>query len=143
MQGFSVLLWTAVALGEPRFVGNAVCKECHAKEYLDWLQTPHARAFSLLEAEGEADNGTCQPCHTTGYGWPGGFMGLEITPDRVHVGCESCHGPGELHAQDPEGARLPPVTEATCRACHTPEQELSFDFERKLPLVDHRGGEGR
>lgn len=137
----NILISLLMALTEPRFVGSEACRDCHLREYEDWLRTPHAQAFTLLEQEGEADNGTCQPCHTTGYGRPGGFMGLQVTPDRVHVGCESCHGPGEDHVRDPRKNGLPAVEEETCRRCHTPEQELFFDFARKLPLVNHRGGE--
>ena len=59
---------------------------------------------SRIEAKKKADldpkrdyskDSKCLPCHTTGYGQPGGFVSIEKTPLLVGVQCESCHGPGE------------------------------------------------
>jgi len=53
-----------------------------------------------------------------------GFKGDERTP-MSQRGCESCHGPGEAHASDPENVKpiqFPKVTateaNAQCRSCH-------------------------
>lgn len=89
------------------YVGAKKCRMCHLKEYTSWSSTKMASAFELLkpgvraEAKKKAhqDPGkdyshdiNCVPCHTTGYGRPGGFRSIEETPDMAGVQCESCHG---------------------------------------------------
>lgn len=93
----------------PSYIGGEVCKGCHLVQHLSWEQGPHGRAFEALApgsresvkrragldpARDYRSDASCLPCHTTGYGEPGGFTSAEQTPDRVHVGCESCHGAG-------------------------------------------------
>ena len=61
----------------------------------------------------------CGPCHT---------VGLNPKTKRfteINVGCETCHGPGRRHAEDPEQKKLrvPGRTDGhsvlfTCRRCH-------------------------
>ncbi len=56
---------------------------------------------------------SCSGCHVTGLDterW-------EFT--EFGVGCESCHGPGESHVEDPENVDLPAVDEQVCGACHS------------------------
>jgi hypothetical protein len=61
----------------------------------------------------------CGPCHTVGLN-PKTKTFIEI-----NVGCEACHGPGKMHAKDPEQKKLkvPGKTDGhnvlfTCRRCH-------------------------
>ncbi len=91
-------------------VGVARCRICHLREARSWEQTKMAHAFDLLtpgvrsgakRARGFDPNKdysrdpTCLPCHTTGYGEPGGFVTVEETPKMAGVQCEVCHGAGE------------------------------------------------
>ena len=93
----------------PSYVGAKKCRACHLKQFQTWEQTRMAKSFELLKAGAHADakkkmkvdpqkdythDEKCLPCHTTGYGKPGGFVSLEKTPELVGVQCESCHGPG-------------------------------------------------
>jgi hypothetical protein len=64
----------------------------------------------------------CASCHTTGYvpdGNQHGLPGLTGTWAEDGVGCESCHGPGSNHVNDPY---LQPMVvnrdAAACRNCH-------------------------
>ena len=41
----------------------------------------------------------CLPCHTTGYGQPGGFVSVGETPHMKDIQCEACHGPAGLHVK--------------------------------------------
>jgi predicted CXXCH cytochrome family protein len=52
------------------------------------------------------------------------------------VGCESCHGPGSLHAEDPTPKNIvrSPGREL-CVTCHNPENSPHFDFATYLPRV--------
>lgn len=90
------------------YVGAKKCKACHLKQYTSWSATKMSASFDLLKPGVRADakkkarqdpakdythDAACLPCHTTGYGKPGGFKSIEETPDLVGVQCESCHGP--------------------------------------------------
>ncbi len=72
---------------------------------------------------GEADLPfTCGACHTTGYSIGGNqdnLPGLTGTWVQPGVRCESCHGPGSLHASNPKGIHMQVVTDSSlCRECH-------------------------
>ena len=92
----------------PRYVGSQRCKTCHPKEYRSWEKTKMAMAFDLLRPGTAAESkrkatldvrkdytheAKCLPCHTTGFGQPGGFVSFEKTPEMAGVQCEGCHGP--------------------------------------------------
>ncbi|MDQ7053398.1 MAG: cytochrome c family protein [candidate division KSB1 bacterium] len=74
------------------FVGTQKCKKCHLKQYKSWKKTKMASTFDVLKpgvrAEAKKKAGLdpdkdyttdkeCLPCHTTGYGKPGGFISIE------------------------------------------------------------------
>ena len=64
-----------------------------------------AQAPAQAPASGYIGAETCVGCHT-GYdatvnATKHGFKGNARTP-MANQGCESCHGPGEAHANDPE-----------------------------------------
>lgn len=71
---------------------------------------------------GEEKPYDCGSCHTTGFGPEGhqdGLEGIEGTWAFPGVQCEECHGPGSLHATDPQGIRM--VVDRTsqlCGQCH-------------------------
>jgi hypothetical protein len=64
----------------------------------------------------------CASCHTTGYvpeGNQHGLPGLTGTWVEDGVGCESCHGPGSNHANDPYLVSMTVNRDAAaCRNCH-------------------------
>ena len=102
----------------------------------------------------------CLFCHTSGVSArPETANGFEkpIFPNGCAIGCERCHGPGELHVHAPAGAgkqdftivhpgKLPfSLRQAVCEQCHLEGEERvthrglsSFDFRPGLPLESVR-----
>lgn len=111
------------------YIGSEKCDECHKSQYKAWTEhsrkgrswkTISAMKGGLTTVEFEA----CFECHTTGYGKETGFVSVEKTPGLKNVGCEACHGPGNLHTQTMEKAHI--VKTATidiCQKCHEQEDE--------------------
>ena len=93
-----------VSVSEPAAtrIGSDACKDCHAKEYAQYMSTSHGRA--------EKDGGAL----------------------ATKMECETCHGPGSLHAEangdekNPGFATIknyakmkPEDASATCTGCHS------------------------
>ena len=155
------------------FVGANKCKMCHINEAKSWSQTKMANAFELLKpgvnAEAKKKAGldsakdytkdvTCLPCHTTGYGKPGGFVDFATTPNLAGVGCEMCHGAGGSYAVDAlmslknkeykkadvvAAGLVATVTEAQCLSCHNNKspfvgKDYKFDFVTRKEQGTHQ-----
>jgi hypothetical protein len=127
-------------IGRP-FMGAETCKDCHEDIYDQWAGTPHAHAFEILVREEREYDRDCTPCHTTGFYKHGGFENLERTPELIHVQCESCHGNGYEHANDPDVATGVDASEA-CVGCHNSQQTPDFDFETFWSRIEHDGAAG-
>lgn len=155
------------------FVGTKGCKKCHLKQYKSWAETRMANAYDLLKPGQRAEarkkagldptkdytqDAECLPCHTTGYGKPGGFVSLETTPELVGVSCEMCHGAGGAYTQNQfmslknkeyklaEVVKVglnSPVTAETCTSlCHNEKSPFfskaePFDFEKRKEEGTH------
>jgi hypothetical protein len=129
------------------YLGNEACVECHGDVVSSYELARHAKAYSSIKQREEQRNGMCLPCHTTGYGEPTGFSLVKPIEAFQGVGCESCHGPGEVHVQLMRGLGLTgpldnlnenglhEVTEAVCVDCHVETTDPGFDFQRKRVLV--------
>jgi hypothetical protein len=119
------------APGQPSYVGSARCGQCHAPELAWWKGHPHGNAYATLERRNVQFNLSCVGCHVTGYNQPGGST-LAHVEDLTNVGCESCHGPGSLHAAAPNreaaGNVQREVPESVCRRCHNPEHSDLFEY---------------
>lgn len=106
------------------YVGVDKCKTCHTQEAEDYEARKFTKAWRVLEMRGETRNPECLRCHTTGYGQPTGFVSVEATPHLRYKQCESCHGPGSIHASDPgnveahEGMRSYVRDKDICITCH-------------------------
>ena len=158
--------------GEDSYVGAAKCRMCHLKQYKSWEATTMAKSFENLKAGVKAEaksaagldpdadyttDDTCLPCHTTGYGEPGGFVSLETTPKLVGVQCESCHGPGSQYLADDKmslknkeyqredllaAGLVLPSAETCTTLCHNEKspflsEETVFDFETRKTEGTH------
>jgi DmsE family decaheme c-type cytochrome len=101
-----------------------------------------ARAPASQQAPTEVGSEACKPCHETYYtSFMAGAHGRR--EEAARNGCESCHGPGSLHAgasgdeTDPGFAtirnpkKLPPEEVAsTCRQCHSGGEQFYWDQSR-------------
>jgi hypothetical protein len=120
-----------------KYIGSEACKACHQQEFGIWAASKHAHAYKALEVIASNPSGRnfdpeCVRCHTIGFDYNTGFDG---TPERLHlknVGCESCHGPGNLHAEaeakrdplkDQYLPMLSPWKEPTEKNVHLPTAE--------------------
>lgn len=122
--------------GEAAFVGNGECKTCHEDAFPVYEKTKHPHGWETLETQGKQFHLNCVGCHVTGYQQPGGVCRLDKVAGREGVGCESCHGPGSLHADAPstDNIRASPG-ESVCITCHNPENSPHFDFATYLPRI--------
>lgn len=124
--------------GVPKYVGSSTCKNCHEKEYHNFMT--HAKkstSFQSIErlkkelTEDEIKG--CYYCHTTGYGKSGGFISAEETPHLKNAGCEVCHGPGEFHVKTKDPAHVKGhLTAEDCETCHISERVRAFRYK---PLI--------
>lgn len=121
--------------GAANFIGYSdqdeklvVCGNCHVGQQSRWEQTQHAQAWAGLQKAGAAVQDFCEACHTVNQrGNPHeGSGGWVATNDpRYHdVQCESCHGPGLTHVQNPDATQpLAPLAVGQdltlgCGECH-------------------------
>jgi len=116
------------------YLGAEKCKECHLPQYENWQQTFHADAYATLQKEENNYSVECLPCHTTGYGEPGGFDVSQGTESRfLNVQCESCHGPGSNHSE--KNGVLRNTGEKGCVICHDNKNSPEFNYNEYLPMV--------
>lgn len=105
------------------------CINCHdggvgGDQYAGWSQTAHAHAWADLMAN-DHHGPSCIPCHTVQQDNTPGNSGFDEVPTAQFqdVQCESCHGPGSVHASG--SAASPPrdpmkaLEVETCGVCHT------------------------
>ena len=129
--------------GKPTFVGTAKCAECHEEAYAFWQKTKHAQAWETLESDNKQYDLTCVGCHVVGYQQAGGFCRIKDVAGFEDVGCENCHGPGSIHADNSEPDSIVlKSTETTCAGeCHVPEHSDAFDYVKYLKEVTGPGHE--
>ena len=133
----------AAAPADYRIAGSASCLSCHADSATVWHASHHATAWQTLVAKGSEVDPSCQQCHTTGYGLPGGFdhRSAPGAADLESVGCESCHGPSLAHVRDVH-VRTPYNGFDQCVRCHDHENSPAFDLAAYWPRVRHGKGQG-
>jgi hypothetical protein len=124
------------------FIGSANCITCHPSAGEAWTASTHAQAFAALKyREADADP-KCIGCHTTGFGSASGYQRLARDSGLADVGCESCHGPGSLHARMRAGDTTVnfsyrPLGAGDCEKCHHGEFSRPFNWDEFWPLIKH------
>ncbi len=139
---FLLTLWFCGGVGiaeKGAYVGSKACKDCHEEQYTTFMKfakkakSDHSVQIMASDLSPEEIR-SCYPCHTTGYGQPGGFKSYQETPDMGHAGCEVCHGPGAAHVEgggDPTLIRRK-MSMKECEVCHNAERVKSFNFKPLL-----------
>jgi hypothetical protein len=126
------------------YIGSAACGKCHEPAYTVWKNSDHSHAYdtlvrarnpSLREYDAE-----CIVCHTVGFRYEGGFKNARATPLMKDVGCESCHGPGEIHKKNPNNPAIhalinpwkgkPDKIQGMCQTCHDEENDVNWNFAK-------------
>jgi hypothetical protein len=124
------------------YVGSERCVACHKTAGVVWARSGHADAFdTLVHRKADADP-KCVGCHTIGFGSASGYRREFGAEKFVHVGCESCHGPGSLHVRRHEGDRTVdfayrPLGAGDCQKCHFGEFSRPFDWDSFWPPIEH------
>jgi Cytochrome c554 and c-prime len=125
----------------------AGCMKCHQDRFAAWTFDPHAKAWDALLEREASGNPECLPCHTTGYGEPGGFgeATLANTSRYKAVQCEACHGAMGAHPED--GKAHPAPSAGQCISCHDAANSPSFDISTYLrriscTMVSHKDRAG-
>ena len=119
-----------------RIAGSAACLSCHKDDHTSWAQSKHSHAWQTLEQKGMHVDNYCMQCHTTGFGLPGGFESRTASIDLVNVGCESCHGPSQAHADKPK-IRTAFAAADQCVRCHDHENSPAFVYGTYWPRIRH------
>lgn len=92
------------SLATATVVGLRTCTGCHTAVTADWMASRHANAEGGLDSPGYPTLGQISSC-TQNCHDPNGDSG-NLTANytgnvpRPVIGCEACHGPGSLHAND-------------------------------------------
>lgn len=161
-------------VGGPEFVGAASCKKCHFSQHKSWAKTEMAKAMDTLRPGKKVEakqkhkldpnkdytkDASCLPCHTTGYGKPGGYPELvegqtwtaeqqKRATEMEGVQCEACHGPGSLtnvYKKDHEDYKKADLVAmgliepdaANCATCHNTNSptimpDFKLDYEKLI-----------
>lgn len=147
------------------YVGSKRCEQCHEESYRVWKTSRHSIAWKSLEKSNppRTFDPECIACHVEGWNaehrmpFKSGFLGVDVTPDLVNVGCESCHGPGEKHMQAEIGSNLKlqkkyrsalhldatdkEKMKVFCIQCHDLDNSPKFDYERYYKVIEHHESE--
>ncbi|MEP7325396.1 MAG: multiheme c-type cytochrome [Gemmatimonadota bacterium] len=118
---------------------QTTCGNCHVGQQGDWVQTKHADAWEDLQASGGAQT-FCEGCHTVNSRGNQPMASVGFDKKKVvayhDVQCESCHGPGLAHVENPTVVANRPipsiqifptgpvsdtaaVVNSSCAGCHT------------------------
>lgn len=110
-----------------RYVSATVCQECHQQAYLQWSTTRHAFAFETLLKKERYFDSDCVSCHTTGFGYQTGFQVGDPGSTLEGVQCETCHGPGKRHVENPKKTNIRSGADGSvCLECHDAKHSPGF-----------------
>ncbi len=128
------------AKDEAGFVGNEACRDCHKEAFPIWEASKHAHGLETLVKENKQFHLDCVGCHVTGWQRAGGVCRIDKTAGREGIGCESCHGPGSIHSDEPTLTNIGKGNDPKmCVSCHDRENSPHFDFEKYVTQILGKG----
>lgn len=141
-----------------RYEGSARCGDCHDDAYKVWKNSKHSHAFdALVDARLPSlrqFDGECVVCHTVGFKYTTGYYDPPAGANKKqidrhneklkHVGCESCHGPGSEHANNPNNKALydlinpfrPSANEKNLEGNPNRKQEYDALLKRRMTRIN-------
>jgi hypothetical protein len=77
---------------------------------------------------------TCAMCHDSI---------AEIKTQSMHksIQCEVCHGPGNMHADDPDNNKMELLSGPFCLRCHTKNAARPENIIKQIDAAEHNVGE--
>ena len=131
--------------GPNTYAGSDTCKQCHPSAYAMWKSKEHSRAWSLLVKRQRHNNPDCMRCHVVDFGVADGFRGvtLSLSPDRVNVQCEACHGRSSQHVRARRAglskniAKHTKVLPKSCETCHDCVHSPKFVYKTYWEKLKH------
>jgi len=153
--GASLLLGAVTRAGaEPTLAGSEACKDCHQKEYAQYLTTSHGRA----ESDGSSlpEKMGCETCHGPGSahvaagGDPKdpGFATIQnpakLTAEKANEICLGCHQAGEQTYWQTSVHSRKDMACVTCHSVHDPKDPghaklLKSENTTQLCITCHKG----
>lgn len=118
------------------YAGSSTCSGCHTSQSSQWNTTAHADTFIVLIDKDQEYNMDCIFCHTTGWGYTGGFIISDTTPEMEEVQCEMCHGAGGEHIAT-GNLTFETISKVTCIKCHTEKTSPDFDYYSYYSAIGH------
>ncbi|MGL6227441.1 MAG: multiheme c-type cytochrome [Thermoguttaceae bacterium] len=145
-----------------KYIGSKECQSCHEISYDVWKKSKHANAWKSLtttSVPARTFDPDCVGCHVVGwnpaehYPYTSGYniAAGENAGKLVDVGCESCHGPGEMHkiaemgkdktaqAESRLAVRLQlENAQKSCITCHDGDNSPAFQFDSYWKQIEHK-----
>ena len=109
---------TAAQQASSPYLGFRGCGPCHAPAIGFMAKDQPRQGLHNLGQAKQQFNQSCLPCHVTGVDPSHAADALSVPDDRRGVGCETCHGPGRSHSENPTANHL----------ARTPEPESLSDL---------------
>jgi hypothetical protein len=118
--------WKALFLDQEGFIITNPPDDSQSRDYLNQYNLENSLLalddeWTAFHSGEDALQYDCGACHSTGYNQRGqnelpGILGAWEQPG---VQCEACHGPGSLHASDPQRINMiVDRDESLCTSCH-------------------------
>jgi hypothetical protein len=131
------------AKGQPGYVGDDACADCHEDAVEFWKKTRHAGAWKTLVDRGQQFDYDCIGCHVTGWAEKGG-ANLAFNEPLRDVQCETCHGPASIHLaklgeEKPVSVKRAPPEALCLTQCHTKEHSDTFEWKAYMRDVTGPG----